>query len=75
MTFKDLYRYLEQTSKARRGVKGKIDYFKDDPDEEFYRAVYKRALAAANAVVKHYEEVGAYDPKDRPKITWRDDKK
>lgn len=73
MTFLDLQRKIQQTRKAREGIGNRIDYFQDDETgEKFYTAVYKRALAAANAVVKHYEEKGEYDPKDKPKITWRE---
>lgn len=75
MTFLELHHKIEQTRKARRGVSNRQDYFEDEEDgEEFYLAVYKRALAAANAVVKHYEETGTFDPKDKPKIVWRDEK-
>ena len=73
MTFLDLQRKIQQTRKAREGIGNRIDYFQDDETgEKFYTAVYKRALAAANAVVKHYEEKGEYDPKDRPTITWKE---
>ena len=73
MTFLELHKQIEQTRKARKGIQGRTDYFADDPQvEEFYTAVYKRALHVANEVIKHYEELRLFDPKDKPKITWRD---
>lgn len=76
MTFKELQNKIIQTRKARRGVKNRIDYFDEEVAiEDFYTAVYKRALAAANAVVKHYEDKGEFDPKDKPVISWTGVKK
>jgi hypothetical protein len=72
MTFLELQKRIQQTRKARKGIHNRTDYFEDDPNEEYYTAIYKRALSAANAVIRHYEELGEYDPNDKPKITWRD---
>ena len=56
MTFIELQKRIVQTRKARRGVKNRTDYFDDDwQEEEFCKELYKRALRAANEVVKHYE--------------------
>ena len=74
MTFLELQRMIQQTRKARKGTRNRIDYFEDDPNEDYYKAIYKRACQVANAVVDHYEELGVYDPKDKPKITWRGSK-
>ena len=72
MTFLELQNQIKQTRKARSGVGNRMDYFPDgDNDEDFWLAVYKRALAAANAVVHHYEDLGEYDPKDKPTISWK----
>ena len=72
MTFLELQNKIEQTRKARRGVGNRTEYFAEGSEEEaFYNAVYKRALSVANAVVKHHEEIGEFNPKDRPKLTWK----
>lgn len=75
MTFLELQKMIIQTRKARKGVGNRKDYFEDNPNEAFYTAVYKRALSAANAVIRHYEEAGEFDPKDKPSIKWKDTKK
>lgn len=63
---------IQQTRKARRGVSNRQDYFdNEDDNEEFYLSIYKRALSVANQIVKHYEELGQFDPKDKPKILWK----
>ncbi len=72
MTFLELHNRIVQTRKARRGTKNRMDYFEDDPNEAFYMAVYKRALNVASQVIKHYEDKGEFDPKDKPKITWKE---
>ena len=56
MTFLELQRMIQQTRKARKGTHNRIDYFEDDPNEEYYKAIYKRACQVANAVINHYEE-------------------
>ena len=68
MTFRELENKIIQTGKARRGVKNREDYFEHDENENFWRAVYKKALSAANSVVKQCEitgEVGSSDNKQR----------
>lgn len=72
MTFLELQRMIQQTRKARKGTHNRIDYFEDDPNEKYYQMIYKRALSVANEVIRHYEDLGVYDPKDKPKITWRE---
>ena len=72
MTFLELQHKIEQTRKARRGIANRQDYFEGEEDrEEFYAAVYKRALSVANQIVRHYEDKGEFDAKDKPKLTWR----
>ena len=58
MTFRELQNKILQTGKARRGVKNREDYFEHDENEDFWRAVYKKALSAANSVVKQCELTG-----------------
>lgn len=66
MGFIDLQNRLKQTDKARKGTSNRIDYYSDaESDEEFDRAVYKKALQAANKVVKFYEESGKITSKDK----------
>ena len=72
MTFLELHNQIQQTRKARKGM-DRTDYFAGDEEaEQFYSAVYKRAVSVANAVVKHYEEKAEYDPKDKPTISWKE---
>lgn len=72
MTFLELQRQIVQTRKARKGVSNRMEYFEEgSSEEEFYSAVYKRALSVANQIVKHYEELGRFDTKDKPKIFWK----
>lgn len=73
MTFLELQKQILQTRKARRGARGRQDYFAGDEEaEQFYSAVYKRALSVANQIIKHYEDKAEFDPKDKPKLTWKD---
>lgn len=77
MTFLELHKIITQTRKARKGVKRYEDFWKEFEDEEpeaeaFYNAVYRRALHVANEVIKHYTEKCEYDPKDKPKLIWKD---
>ena len=69
MTFIQLQNWIIQTRKARSGVHNRIDYFANDQNEDFYNMVYKKALKAANDVLKHYEEVGEISPKDKVTVT------
>lgn len=72
MTFLTLHNKIIQTRKARRGTQNRIDYFAyDDSNEEFYMAVYKKALSVANKVIKHYEETGEISTKDKIEITFK----
>lgn len=72
MTFLDLQKKLVQTRKARKGMVNRTEYFEEGSnEEEFYSAVYKRVLSVANQIVKHYEELGEFDPKDKPSINWK----
>lgn len=41
-------------------------------DWDYYSAVYRRAIWTANEVVKHYENVGKFDAKDKPKTVWKE---
>ena len=76
MTFLELHKVITQTRKARKGIKRYEDFWEgEEPNAEaFYNAVYKRALQAANEVIKHYEAKCEYDPEDKPVITWRGSK-
>lgn len=70
MTFIELQKRIVQTRKARQGVKNRTDYF-DDCDwqeEEYWKAVYQRALRAANEVVKHYESAGEIDKTEKVSV-------
>ena len=59
MTFIQLQNKIIQTRKARSGVHNRIDYFADDVNvnEDYWQLVYKKALKAANDVIKHYDAV------------------
>ena len=72
MTFLELQKQIQQTKKARRGVRNRRDYFKDATIEEeiALEEIYKRALRAANEVIKHYEKTGEFDPKEKMLISW-----
>lgn len=67
MTFLDLQRQITQTRKARKGVKNKRDYFKYATIEEemTLKEMYKKALRAANEVIKYYAETGEFDPNEK----------
>lgn len=66
MTFLDLQKRIVQTRKARQGAKNRTDYFDDDwQEEEYWKAVYQRALRAANKVVQHYEASGRLDKSEK----------
>lgn len=69
MTFLKLQNWILQTRKARKGIHNKIDYFRNDDNEDFYNMVYKKALKAANDVVRHYEETGEVSSKDKITVT------
>lgn len=69
MTFLKLQNWIVQTRKARSGVHNRIDYFADDVNEDYLQLVYKKALKAANDVIKHYEEVGEISLKDKVTVT------
>ena len=69
MTFLELHNKIVQTRKARNGVKNRRDYFDGNRNEDFYRAVYKKALKAANDVLHHYEASGAISTKDKVSVT------
>ena len=68
MTFIQLHNKIIQTRKARSGVHNRIDYFAD-VNEDYWQLVYKKALKAANDVIKHYEEVGEISLKDKVTVT------
>jgi hypothetical protein len=68
MTFLELQRRIVQTRKARKGVKNRTDYFDDWQEEEYWKAVYQRALRAANKVVKHYESAGEIDKNEKVSV-------
>ena len=69
MTFLQLQNKIVQTKKARSGVHNRIDYFADNVNEDFYNMVYKKALKAANDVIKHYEEMGEIKNTDKITVT------
>ena len=71
MTFIQLQNKIIQTRKARSGVHNRIDYFADDVNvnEDYWQLVYKKALKAANDVIKHYEKVKEISPKDKVTVT------
>ena len=77
MTFLELQRQIQQTKKARKGVKNRHDYFKNTTlDEEMaLEKIYKKALKAANEVLKHYAETGEYNPEEKMKIIWAEEVK
>ena len=70
VTFLDLQRHIQQTRKARKGVKNKRDYFADTTfDEEMvWHKIYQRALKAANEVIKHYTEIGEFNPEEKMNV-------
>lgn len=72
MTFLELQRRITQTRKARSGVHNRVDYYRDSPDEEYWTAVYHKALQAANKIVKHYEETGTISTRDKVTINFKD---
>ena len=41
----------------------------DDVNEDYWQLVYKKALKAANDVIKHYKEVKEISPKDKVTVT------
>lgn len=69
MTFIQLQNKIIQTRKARKGISNRLDYFTDDVNEDYWQLVYKKALKAANDVLKHYEEVGEISSKDKVTVT------
>lgn len=68
MTFLELQRKIIQTRKARNGTHNRRDYFADDVNEEFYLMLYRKALSAANSVVKQYMSTGRICAKDKIKV-------
>lgn len=69
-TFLNLQRQLTQTRKHRRGISNRLDYYDDSNEYAFDAEVYKKALQAANQVVKYYYETGAVSPKDKIKVSF-----
>lgn len=73
MTFLELQNRIVQTRKARRGLKRPhTDYYPTAEDwnqEDFDKAVYKKALKAANDVIKFYEESGRLTNRDKVTVT------
>lgn len=70
-TFLKLQNQLVQTRKHRRGISNRLDYYDDDSNEyDFDTTVYKKALQAANQVVKYYYETGEVSPKDKIKVSF-----
>lgn len=67
MTFLKLQNQLVQTRKHRRGVSNRLDYYDDSNEYAFDATVYKKALQAANQVVKYYYETGEVSPQDKIK--------
>ena len=76
MTFLELQKKILQTRKARKGVHNRTDYFSYPSDsEDFYNAVYKKALKAANDVIKHYDELGEIDAREKITVTFGKEEK
>ena len=71
MTFLELQKQIVQTRKARKGIKNRTDYFDSDSNEDFYVAVYKKALSVANKVVQHYEEAREINPKEKVSVGFK----
>lgn len=70
-TFLKLQNQIVQTRKHRRGVSNRLDYYDDDSNEyDFDTTVYKKALQAANQVVKYYYETGEISPRDKIKVSF-----
>lgn len=70
MTFIQLQNKIIQTRKAHKGISNnRVDYFANDVNEDYWQLVYKKALKAANDVLKHYEEVKEISPKDKVTVT------
>jgi hypothetical protein len=67
MTFLKLQNQLVQTRKHRRGISNRLDYYDDSNEYAFDATVYKKALQAANQVVKYYYETGEVSPQDKIK--------
>jgi hypothetical protein len=71
-TFLGLQKQIKHTRKYLGTEKRKYyDTYKDNRDNEEYdfdELVYKKALQAANQVVKYYYETGAVSPKDKIKV-------
>ncbi len=67
MTFLELQNKIVQTRKARKGIKNREDYFENDENEDFWNAVYKKALSAANNVIKQCEKTGEVAHFEKPK--------
>lgn len=71
MTFLKLQNQIVQTRKHRRGVSNRLDYYDDDSNEyDFDTTVYKKALQAANQVIKYYYETGEISPRDKIKVSF-----
>lgn len=71
MTFLELQHKIEQTRKARRGVHHSTDRYADGDaaEEAFDLAVYKKALGAANVVVKYFFETGEISKTSKVHVT------
>lgn len=69
MTFIQLQNKIIQTRKTRKGISNRLDYFADDVNEDYWQLVYKKALKAANDVIKHYKEVKEISLKDKVTVT------
>lgn len=73
-TFLNLQHQLKHTRKYLGTEKRKYyDTYKDNRDNEEYdfdALVYKKALQAANQVVRYYYETGAVSSKDKIKVSF-----
>ena len=73
MNFLQLQNQLKQTDKARKGVKNRQDYYDDENNNyEFDDAVYHKALAVANKIVRHYYDSGEINRREKISITFGD---
>jgi len=71
MNFLQLQNQLKQTDKARKGVKNRQDYYDDENNNyEFDDAVYHKALAVANKIVRHYYDSGEINRREKISITF-----
>lgn len=73
MTFLEIQNRLKQTKKARKGISNRRDYYEGENNNyEFDDAVYHKALAVANKIVRHYYDSGEINRREKISITFGD---